>query len=1369
MIAEQTDMSHVYLVTTNTGERPLPVKKTVTAAAIRAALSTNMPGSWSTDHRAETEKFTGWHYVGIHSIAVQAFQAELSVYDDGQKSDGDNMDLTGSDNPLTQFSQTGAKVSQTENSIPAGQEFVRKPAYKKDWLKKSRAATRAELKKTWGSKWKAMAAAQNEQAADALPDSEPFVKLLKKPNPTQGGGTMLYELAQQLELTGTAIVVWIPNGLGTPCEMYVVPTAVAEPRQPTREMPNGGFWINPAMARSYAGTIDPEGYANMRGFYRLIGAVVPAEQCIIIRWPHPIWKDDGQSPVAASALWTDTAEMADKARWGHLKRGPDPSVAITLSEEYNPDQHEIDRFKANIQRDYGGADKAGNVMVVTHGNEVTPLTTTPKDMSYETGFIQMRDSILAIHQVPAIAAGISDGGSFAAFVASLRQFITLKVQPCLSLIAQELTAKLSSFFGKGYTIEIDAATVDDPEAIEKMLATDGAYSIRTLNEARALRGLPDYPGPEGKQLLGAAGQAQQAAAMGGQLGPDGQPMGGGQFGKMPGEDAAQFPDGKGIPKGDEMLNDPASNSFQKEQGANADSAAGGKGPYQAESRRQWKRNITAIDDVMNSLIDGKYTPTRALVMLQSLGLPTELATALVQDAKDGKMDNEDKILGDGGGQAPPSNKPAFPKKKPPFAKTMPNAAFWDGSVRNDTLEEIRSLRKTINGRKFSSTQFNLSGGLKRQCIRLGEQIDPRDLAEDGLETDPHITVKYGLLTDDPREVRALLAGANPVEVRFGDLSLFEGDADDPSDFDVLKVAVDSSDIVQLNQLITDSLDNTTTHPNYQPHVTIAYLKAGRGRKYAEELANNLEGQTATFDRLVFSDPERNHTYLKLGVPALAAAKTLDPNEGRGKIGDDGIHRFYNPSTGYMEQSNGNGHAKTINRVTPLLLDKSQVIPNGVLTNEIIEQASIAFEARLQKMLVAAGLMKGYDPNEGRDSDGKWTEGGGGGTGGESGDKGGKAPETPATASEGPKTPETTPKPAGASTEIPRASGESDKEYAKRVIDKREAPKELPGGDQSKYFAVTKDSKTVPIDKLVSSKSPEENETSWANAAKRMQAATKGELSLRAPISVTPIGTTGKYRVLDGNGTLTAAQKYGWKEMAVTVTDDEHGAITLPPKMEKAKAVKEASQDIAPTAGYAEVKKHADVGTDDLKTLLDKGKGIGATLGYKTVQSEAEFNKAINEPGGVVIIAPPKTKESSERKVKKEYGGDWSKLLDASRASIAVDSLDELHDVLHHLEESHGIEVVRTKDRFTEPTDVGYRDIMLNVKTPNNGIGELQVHVKSMLRAKAIAHDYYDVMRVIKGNVKEEKRDMTAEETKQYNEARDKSLKIYNAAWKEVKG
>lgn len=185
------------------------------------------------------------------------------------------------------------------------------------------------------------------------------------------------------------------------------------------------------------------------------------------------------------------------------------------------------------------------------------------------------------------------------------------------------------------------------------------------------------------------------------------------------------------------------------------------------------------------------------------------------------------------------------------------------TVARDRFE--RDYEKTAH--KFSSTQVDLPETVAREVRAVGERLIPdselyTDPADDsyGREERPHVTVKYGLHTEDAEEVRHALAGEPPVAVTLGKLSVFPGKGDTP--YDVVKADVDSPDLHRLNKKIGDSLKVTDTHPEYVPHVTLAYVKRGEGKKYAGD--SSLEGKRLTFDSVTFSSSNGETVPVKLG-------------------------------------------------------------------------------------------------------------------------------------------------------------------------------------------------------------------------------------------------------------------------------------------------------------------------------------------------------------------------------------------------------------------------------------------------------------------------------------------------------------------------
>lgn len=151
--------------------------------------------------------------------------------------------------------------------------------------------------------------------------------------------------------------------------------------------------------------------------------------------------------------------------------------------------------------------------------------------------------------------------------------------------------------------------------------------------------------------------------------------------------------------------------------------------------------------------------------------------------------------------------------------------------------------------KFGTTQVDLTGAERDEILAYAAEIPDEWLAEQGRETEPHITVKYGLHTQDVSEVAAALEGEAPVGVKFGDTSVFVADG-----YAVIIVKVESDGLRRLNARLADSLEHTDTHPEYVPHATVAYVKPDKLQEsLALRDAGFMSGSEATFDRVTYSN------------------------------------------------------------------------------------------------------------------------------------------------------------------------------------------------------------------------------------------------------------------------------------------------------------------------------------------------------------------------------------------------------------------------------------------------------------------------------------------------------------------------------------
>src|SRR6185295_10027994 len=153
-----------------------------------------------------------------------------------------------------------------------------------------------------------------------------------------------------------------------------------------------------------------------------------------------------------------------------------------------------------FEQKYSDPEKDGRVIFTT-GSKVTLAGSTAQEMDYCGAFTQLRDAALAIHGVPGVAAGITDGGSYAAFYAALKQLTEMTTQPQLSFIAEEETEQLAPQYGPRLTVEMLAPPINDEQIKEQQLRTDMAGGVRKRDEIRQLRGLAPLGGEEGEELV----------------------------------------------------------------------------------------------------------------------------------------------------------------------------------------------------------------------------------------------------------------------------------------------------------------------------------------------------------------------------------------------------------------------------------------------------------------------------------------------------------------------------------------------------------------------------------------------------------------------------------------------------------------------------------------------------------------------------------------------------------------------------------------------------------------------------------------------------------------------------------------------------
>ena len=199
-------------------------------------------------------------------------------------------------------------------------------------------------------------------------------------------------------------------------------------------------------------------------------------------------------------------------------------------------------------------------------------------------------------------------------------------------------------------------------------------------------------------------------------------------------------------------------------------------------------------------------------------------------------------------------------------------------------EQIPAEIRAKENEEYGCLMLMMPDHIRHAASLIAANLDSDDLfqppeswSSSPIVTDSHVTVKYGFLDSvTPKQITSQIQKLLPLTIKIGNLALFQND-----DFDVLKLNVDGAELRQMNAIVSQ-LPNEDTHPTYNPHMTIAYLKPGMGKKYLK-LDNPLNGMRVSGE-LVYSDKGESHTTIQ-GSIKKKTTKQIDTADYESELAD----------------------------------------------------------------------------------------------------------------------------------------------------------------------------------------------------------------------------------------------------------------------------------------------------------------------------------------------------------------------------------------------------------------------------------------------------------------------------------------------------
>jgi len=151
----------------------------------------------------------------------------------------------------------------------------------------------------------------------------------------------------------------------------------------------------------------------------------------------------------------------------------------------------------------------------------------------------------------------------------------------------------------------------------------------------------------------------------------------------------------------------------------------------------------------------------------------------------------------------------------------------------EDFQKNENLKQDITNNKMTKGSSEVKYGYVSlvlnqfdSVLNVDSIIDEHDIYDGFHRNETHLTLLYGLTDNiDVKTIKSKFKNIEPFDIKLGSISIFEKEDYDVVKFDILR----NSTLFKINENLKE-ISHIDTY-EYNPHITIAYVKKGAGYKY----------------------------------------------------------------------------------------------------------------------------------------------------------------------------------------------------------------------------------------------------------------------------------------------------------------------------------------------------------------------------------------------------------------------------------------------------------------------------------------------------------------------------------------------------------